>query len=122
MLRLREHINYRYNHRDSSNMNNENIIPLQIIDPSEKNSDGKPSYNELVNSFLAMANEHWQTVEIEDISAAIREAAARFNAFEAEFKSGNLEADRDNAVTWFTEEYSRSLAEFIDNLIENPNS
>jgi len=99
-------------------MSNDNLIPLQIIDPNEKNSDGKPSYNELVNSFLALANEHWQTIEIEDVSAAIREAAARFNAFEADFKSGNLVADRENAMNWFTDEYSRSLGEFLDKLIK----
>lgn len=103
-------------------MSRDNIIPLQIIDPNEKSSDGKPSYNELVNSFLSLANEHWKTIEIEDISSAIREAAARFNAFEAEYKSGDLVADRDNAVTWFTDEYSRSLGGFIDDLIETPNS
>lgn len=101
-------------------MSQDNVIPLQIIDPNDKNSDGKPSYGELVNSFLALANEHWQTIEIEDVSAALREAAARFNAFEAEYKSHDLKVDRDNAISWFSEEYTRSVTKFVDDLIKNP--
>ncbi len=98
-------------------MSNDNLIPLQIIDPNEQKMDGKLSYNELVNSFLKLANDHWQTIEIEGVSSAIREAAARFNAFEADFKSGNLEGDRENAMSWFTDEYKQVLAASLDDLI-----
>jgi len=98
-------------------MSNDNLIPLQIIDPSEQQSDGKLSYNELINSFLKLANEHWQTIEIEGVSSAIREAAARFNAFEADYKSGNLAGDRENAMSWFTDEYRQVLASSLDDLI-----
>lgn len=98
-------------------MSNDNLIPLQIIDPSEQKIDGKLSYNELVNSFLKLANEHWQTIEIEAVSSAIREAAARFNAYEADYKSGNLYGDRENAMSWFTEEYRRVLGSSLDDLI-----
>lgn len=101
-------------------MSQDNIIPLHIINSKDKNSDGKLSYPELVNGFLALANEHWKTIEIDDISAAMREATARFNAFEAEYKSHNLKIDRDNAISWFSEEYTKSLTEFVDNLIKNP--
>jgi len=98
-------------------MSNDNLIPLQIIDPNEQKSDGKLSYNELINSFLKLANEHWQTIEIEGVSSAIREAAARFNAFEADYKSGNLAGDRENAMSWFTDEYRQVLASSLDDLI-----
>jgi hypothetical protein len=103
-------------------MNSDNIIPLQIIDPSEVNADGTLSYNELINSFLELANQHWQTIEIDGVSSALREAAARFNAFEADYKSGDLAADRENAMTWFTEEYSRALGECLDQCIEKQSS
>lgn len=98
-------------------MSNDNLIPLQIIDPSEQNKNGELSYNELVNSFLKLANEHWQTIEIEGVSSAIREAAARFNAYEADYKSGNLYADRENAITWFRGEYTQTLTDSLDELI-----
>lgn len=98
-------------------MSNDNLIPLQIIDPNEQKIDGKLSYNELINSFLELANEHWQTIEIEGVSSAIREAAARFNAFEADYKSGNLAGDRENAMSWFTDEYRQVLGSSIDDHI-----
>ena len=98
-------------------MSNDNLIPLQIIDPNEQKIDGKLSYNELINSFLELGNEHWQTIEIEGVSSAIREAAARFNAFEADYKSGNLAGDRENAMSWFTDEYRQVLGSSIDDHI-----
>jgi hypothetical protein len=51
------------------------------------------------------------------ISAAMREATARFNAFEAQYKSDNLNIDRDNAISCFSEEFTHSLTEYIDDLI-----
>jgi len=98
-------------------MSNDNLIPLQIIDPNEQKIDGKLSYNQLINSFLELANEHWQTIEIEGVSSAIREAAARFNAFEADYKSGNLAGDRENAMSWFTDEYRQVLGSSLNDLI-----
>jgi len=99
-------------------MSNDNLIPLRIIDPKDENNAIQNTYNEMVNSFLALANEHWQTIEIEGVSSAIREAAARFNAFEADFKSGNLAGDRQNAIDWFSGEYSNALGSFLDDMIE----
>lgn len=103
-------------------MSNDNLIPLQIIDPNEQKVGGKLSYNELVNSFLKLANEHWQTIEIEVVSTAIREAAARFNAYEADYKSGNLHGDRENAMSWFSEEYRHVLGSSLDDLIAKRDS
>ena len=98
-------------------MSDDNLIPLRVIDPKDINNPIQTTYNEMVNSFLALANEHWQTIEIEGVSSAIREAAARFNAFEADYKSGNLAGDRENAINWFTEQYGDALGNFLDDLI-----
>jgi len=98
-------------------MSDDNLIPLRVIDPKDENNKLQVTYNEMVNSFLALANEHWQTVEIEGVSSAIREAAARFNAFEADYKSGNLAGDRENAIDWFSGEYSNALASSLDDMI-----
>jgi hypothetical protein len=103
-------------------MSNDNLIPLQLIDPNEKKIDGKLSYNEVVNSFLKLANEHWQTIEIEAVSSAIREAAARFNAYEADYKSGNLYADRENAINFFRGEYTQTLSNTLDEHIAKGDS
>lgn len=102
---------------NGSSMSDENLIPLRVIDPKDENNKIQVTYNDMVNSFLAVANEHWQTIEIEGVSSAIREAAARFNAFEADFKSGNLAADRQNAMDWFTEQYGDALGSFLDEMI-----
>ncbi|MEZ5525618.1 MAG: DUF3144 domain-containing protein [Pseudomonadales bacterium] len=99
-------------------MSEENLIPLRTVDPKEENNPIQTTYNDMVNSFLALANKHWQTIEIEGVSSALREAAARFNAFEADSKSFNLRDDRENAMNWFTEEYSRALGHFLDDLIK----
>lgn len=99
-------------------MSEDKIIPIRLIKPSDKKSDGTLSYPEIVNGFLALANEHFKTIEIDDISAAMREATARFNAFEAQFKSHDLKVDRDNAIRWFSEEFNHSLTEYVDDLID----
>lgn len=106
-----------FNPRDSRIMSEENLIPLRVIDPKDENNPIQTTYNDMVNSFLALANQHWQTIEIEGVSSAIREAAARFNAFEADYKSGNLAGDRQNAIDWFGEQYGKALADFLDELI-----
>lgn len=99
-------------------MSKDKIIPIRLINPNDKKSDGTLSYPEIVNGFLALANEHFKTIEIDDISAAMREATARFNAFEAKYKSHDLKIDRDNAIRWFSEEFTKSLTEYVDDLIE----
>ena len=102
-------------------MSQDTIIPIRLIKPSDKKSDGTLSYPEMVNGFLSLANEHFKTIEMDDISAAMREATARFNAFEAQYKSHNLKIDRDNAISWFSEEFTKSLTEYVDELIDkNP--
>lgn len=102
-------------------MSQDTIIPIHLIKPSDKKSEGVLSYPEIVNGFLSLANEYFKTIEMDDISAAMREATARFNAFEAQYKSDDLKVDRDNAINWFSEEFTHSLTEYVDELIKkNP--
>ena len=75
---------------------------------------------EMADQFIEVANrfilENKQ--EIGRVGAAIRYAAARFNAHEVSFKSANLERDKEDALSWFTEEFRHMLIANIDEHIE----
>jgi hypothetical protein len=47
-------------------MSRDNIIPIRLIKPNDKKSDGTLSYPEIVNDFLSLANEHFKTIEMDD--------------------------------------------------------
>ena len=75
---------------------------------------------DMADQFIDVANrlveEHGQ--ELGRVGAAIRYAAARFNAHEASYKSDDLEADKEDALSWFTEQYRKMLIDNIDEHIE----
>ena len=56
--------------------------------------------------------------DLSRVSAAIRFAAARFNAHEAAHQADDLAADKDNAVGWFTYQYQKMFVENIDEQIQ----
>ncbi len=77
---------------------------------------------QLADSFIALANEHCNSVSNKKVSAAFLYAAARFNAFIVAANSSGKEqlaVEKDNAVTYFMEEYERMLRENLDDHIEN---
>ncbi|WP_153912752.1 DUF3144 domain-containing protein [Shewanella sp. TC10] len=76
---------------------------------------------QLADQFIALANQLGQTEnDIGKVGTALRFAAARYNAFEAAVKSSNLEAEKENALSWFTEEYKGMLNENLNDHIKNP--
>ena len=60
--------------------------------------------------------------ELWRVGASIRFAAARFNAFEASFKSSDLVRDREESSSWFTEDYRKMFNENLDFHIANNKS
>ena len=75
---------------------------------------------EMADELIQIANRfvQEQNQEVGRVGAAIRYAAARFNAHDANCKSDNLIKDKDNAIDWYTEQYKKMLIENIDELIE----
>ena len=72
----------------------------------------------MVDKFIEIANEFSRTETKERVGAAIMFAAARYNAYEASTKSKNISKDRNDASTWYSQEYRRmwdaNMNEFAD--------
>lgn len=76
---------------------------------------------ELADQFIALANDLSQKEgDVGKVGTALRFAAARFNAFEASIKSGDLAAEKNNALDWFSNEYREMLSDNLDDHIANP--
>lgn len=75
----------------------------------------------MADKFIELANEFTFTEPKERVGAAIMFAAARYNAFEAFAKSGNLLKDRDDAISWYTREYKRMLEANMEDLLNEGN-
>ncbi|MDO6609876.1 DUF3144 domain-containing protein [Shewanella sp. 1_MG-2023] len=76
---------------------------------------------QLADQFIALANQLGQTEnDIGKVGTALRFAAARYNAFEAAIKSSDLEAEKENALNWFSDEYKGMLNENLNDHIKNP--
>ena len=76
---------------------------------------------ELADQFIALANElAGKEQDVGKVGTAMRFAAARFNAFEAAIKSTDLEAEKANALAWFTDEYKAMLDDNLEDHIKNP--
>jgi hypothetical protein len=86
----------------------------------ENNKEIDTAFFELVDSFIRLANQYGRTNPIEDVGAAIRYAAARYNSYEVASKSDDLKRDKESALEWFTGEYKKMLTDNIDYHIENP--
>ncbi len=73
--------------------------------------------SEMVDHFIAIANELSKTQTKDRVGAAFMFAAARYNAFVAMGKSENLSRDKEDALHWHTAEYNRMLETNLDELI-----
>ena len=80
-------------------------------------SDQKLATSEMVDQFIAIANELSKTQTKDRVGAAIMFAAARYNAFVSLGKSSDLSKDKDSALNWHTSEYNRMLDANLDELI-----
>jgi hypothetical protein len=83
-------------------------------------SEGKRelSRSEMADRFIELANQLTTTESKERVGAAVMFAASRFNAFEASSKSENLLLDKNDALTWYSNEYRRMLNANLDELID----
>ncbi len=89
-------------------------------EPQQDQSQENNIY-QIADQFIALANQLGQQEgDVGKVGTALRFAAARFNAFEAAIKSGDLKAEKDNALEWFTAEYKDMLNDNLDDHIENP--
>jgi len=75
---------------------------------------------DMADEFIAVANRLLEDEhkDLGKISTAIRYAAARFSAYEAARRSGDLSADKDKARAWFTEQFERMVTENLVQHIE----
>lgn len=80
-------------------------------------SDQKLSTSEMVDQFIAIANELSKTQTKDRVGAAIMFAAARYNAFVSLGKSSDLSKDKHSALKWHTKEYNKMLDANLDELI-----
>lgn len=74
----------------------------------------------MADQFIDVAN---QLVErdhkdLGEVGAALRYAAARFNAHEAAYKAHDLAAEREDALLWFSSQYKEMLEENLDQHIQ----
>ncbi|HNP94043.1 MAG TPA: DUF3144 domain-containing protein [Cyclobacteriaceae bacterium] len=81
----------------------------------EKNK--RISKEAMADKFIELANTFATTEDKEQVSVAIMFAAARYNAFDAYSKSGNLAQDKNSASEWYCKEYERMLDANLDDFI-----
>ena len=74
----------------------------------------------MADQFIEVANRlvAEEKQDIGEVGTAIRYAAARFNAHEASYKTDDLTKDKEDALSWFTEQYRLMLLENLDEHIE----
>ena len=72
------------------------------------------------DKFIELANELAAGNEesIGLIGAALRYAAARYNAFEVSLKTDDIARDKDEALGWFTNEYHKMMLSNLNQHIE----
>jgi len=74
-------------------------------------------FRQVVDRFIALANEQIDTVKREHVSMALLYAAARFNSFIVASHAQDVEqfrADKSKAFEFFCTEYHRMLTENLD--------
>jgi len=73
--------------------------------------------SEMVDRFIAIANELGETQTKDRVGTAFLYAAARYNAFVSMGKSEDMKRDKADALAWHTAEYNRMLESNLDELI-----
>ena len=81
-----------------------------------------PEFWERADEVIALANEQVKGSTIGKVSASLLYAAARFNAFNAAssvIDAEDMKKDKEEAISYFTEQYKEMLIENLDDYIEN---
>jgi len=77
---------------------------------------------ERADAVIRLANEQGTTVPNNNVSASLLYAAARFNAFIVSTGAASAEAmqaDKEEAIRYFTDEYRKMLSQNLDDHIAN---
>ncbi|MGK0500716.1 MAG: hypothetical protein ACJAYG_002369 [Oceanicoccus sp.] len=80
-------------------------------------TDEKPNelgIYDMVDKFIALANELVETQDVGRIGTAMRYATARFNAHESSLKTEDLSKEKADAMKWFGDQFQQMLSENID--------
>ena len=74
----------------------------------------------MADQFIDVANRlvEGESIDMGEVGAALRYAAARFNAHEAAYKATDLAAERNDALAWFSSQYNEMLEENLDQHIK----
>lgn len=87
-----------------------------------ENEKNAKKFRALADSFINLANEHYQQDGDGKIGYAMLYAAARFNAFIVATTAGDvkdLTNEKDQATDFFSEQYRKMFKENIEDYLEN---
>lgn len=76
-------------------------------------------FHEVADEFINLANDLSDDWALPMLSAAIMYAAARYNAFNFQVVDGD-KSKLEEAIRYYTEQYSKMLKENMTELINNP--
>ena len=77
-------------------------------------NDDQPSMYEMANQFINLANKIAKEDKTGTVGAAIRYAAARYNAFEASLHYDDLVKEKETIAEQFTDDYRKMININID--------
>ena len=81
-----------------------------------------PEFWNRADAIIHLANEQVNEASTGKVSASLLYAAARFSAFDVASKSVNVDemkTDRDEAISYFVDQFRKMLIENMDDYIEN---
>lgn len=81
-----------------------------------------PEFWERADQVIALANEQCMRSPANEVATSLLYAAARFNAFLVASKTNDvskMQQEKDDAVTFFTEQYKRMLTDNFNDYIAN---
>lgn len=81
-----------------------------------------PEFWERADAVIHLANEQCSAAPNSKVSSSLLYAAARFNSFIVAVNASDLDelkADKDEAISYFTDQYRKMLTENLDDYIAN---
>ncbi len=85
-----------------------------------ENSPAKKTFQQRADEFIAVANQQVPDSSVDDVNTSIIFAAARFNAFSVARSvdsADKLQAEKQEALEYFTQRFAEMFAQNIDEYI-----
>lgn len=85
-----------------------------------ENSPATKTFQQRADEFIAVANQQVPTSSVDDVNTSILFAAARFNAFSvarAVESAEKLQAEKQEAIKFFTQRFTEMLEQNMDEYI-----